>query len=341
MSYIPFDILMEILPLVDFPDLPAMALTNKGLSTYALDRMYRHIVSKNMKGACESVASNLSLARRVKSLEINRSIHGAHLQYILPALRDALQNTLNLRTLKLDIDGHHSWVLEHALGAFKLHSFSSLGYTDEHLIDFLHDQIELEEIRLMHSFIQYRSPLPWIFPKLQKFEGPMSWIEEIVPRQPVSHIVVSQIVSHGANISALGLTTAPIRHLQIPFHAVDKRSHGELKTLFPAVVDLAFTIDDSWPTRNNPDMAMWLQDLLATLSTVENVCLLGRFDLLSDEDDTKSFVHKVTARAPGVRRFNLEIRRRGTWPRMVYWTRIDSGWEVATVINAPNLLSLT
>ncbi|KAJ7352318.1 hypothetical protein DFH08DRAFT_650440, partial [Mycena albidolilacea] len=194
MTSIPFDVLLEILPLIDSSDLPAMARTNRYLSDFALDRMYGSISSKNMHAACQSVGSNPNLARRVKSLEINRHNHGhgTHLQTILPVFRDVLRVTSNLRTLKLDIDGKHSWVLKAALGVFKLRSFSCSAYTDQDLLDFLHDQTELEEIVFSHSysFPEHGAPVPWKFPGLKKVDGPMSWIDMIVPGQPVSHVSI-------------------------------------------------------------------------------------------------------------------------------------------------------
>ncbi|KAJ7760665.1 hypothetical protein DFH07DRAFT_816341 [Mycena maculata] len=328
----PFDVFMEILPLVDFTDLAAMAATNKDLSAYALDRMYQHIVSKNMQRACESIASNPSLAQRVQSLEINRSDHGANIETILPALRDALRNTRNLRTLKLDVDGQHSWILTPSLGVFKLRSFSSMSYTDQPLLDFLHHQTELEELRLAHSFIESQSPVPWDFPHLKKFDGPMSWIEVVVPRHPVSHVIVTHVSSVYGTLAAMGMTTAPIRHLQIPFHAMHKRTYEELKILFPALVDLTIT-NDAVPHNQTIVSSLsawvqgWLQGLLAAISTVESVCLLG-YDL-TDECDEET-VRKMTERAPAVRKFSLQDRGLGSGrnSRMIHWERRSSGWEV-------------
>jgi hypothetical protein len=258
MTSIPFDVLMEILPLVETSDLLAMARTNRDLSDYALDRIYGHILSKNMKAACQSVSSNPSLAQRVRSLEINYSHgdHGYHLESILPSFRDALRVTLNLRTLKLDINGNHSWVLKPALGAFKLRSFSCYAYTDQDLLDFLRDQTELEEIMLSHSytFIEHGAPIK--FPGLKKFHGPMTWADLIIPHEPVSHVEISYI-GHGSPIASLGLSTAPIRHLRIPIHAVDKRQPRELKVLFPALKNLVLTVSQTLVLRLVSAIKIW------------------------------------------------------------------------------------
>jgi hypothetical protein len=254
MTSIPFDVLMEILPLVETSDLLAMARTNRDLSDYALDRIYGHISSKNMKAACQSVSSNPRLAQRVRSLEINHSDHGAHLESILPSFRDALRVTLNLRTLKLDIDGSRSWVLKPALGAFKLRSFSCSTYTDQDLLDFLRDQTELEEIMLSHSYTFIEQGAPIKFLALKKFHGPMSWADLIIPHEPVSHVEISYI-GHGSPIASLGLSTAPIRHLRIPIHAVDKRQPRELQVLFPALNNLV--LSQAWVIRPVSAIKIW------------------------------------------------------------------------------------
>ncbi|KAJ6553488.1 hypothetical protein DFH09DRAFT_585590 [Mycena vulgaris] len=331
---IPFDVLMEILPFIDSPDLTRMARANKDLSGYALDRMYAHIRCRSMQSACGSIASNPSLARRVRCLEINRENNGTDIESFLPALRDILPMTVNLRTLVLDIEGNHSWVLTPALGAFKLRSFSCCTFTDQHLLDFLQDQTEVEEISLAHSFIPYGRSVPWKFPKLRKLSGPMTWVDTILPHNPVSHVVISHI-STTAAITSLGLTNTPIRRLEIPFQALRPNPVNELKVLFPALDDITLTIPFDWTTRNSPtqDLSGWLQDLFAALSSVKQVSLFSY--RLGDTwlQDEPYFVKRVTERAPGVRTFYLQYRdtRTSTGKRVVCWTRGINGWESAQI----------
>ncbi|KAJ6577524.1 hypothetical protein B0H19DRAFT_1120208 [Mycena capillaripes] len=335
MNSIPFDVLMEILPLVSSSDLPALARTNKDLSDHALNRMYSHISSQNVAAACQSVSSNPSLALRVKSLEINRAGRVISIDSILPPLRDALRVTLNLRTLKLDIDGRHSWVLKPALGVFKLRSFSCSAYTDQDLLDFLRDQTELEEIVLSHSysFIERGSQIPWIFPLLKKFNGPMSWVDLIIPQQPVSHVVISYI-RPGSSIASLGLTTAPIRHLQIPLHALEQIHVRELKGMFPVLENLVLTISQVWVIRpvSHIPLPHWLRDLLESLSTVHDLEILGYRPQDEGEHDPTKFVKTATEKAPAVRRFLVQYSKSDgriamVNDRTVCWTKGINGWQ--------------
>jgi hypothetical protein len=249
MTSIPFDVLLEILTLVNFSDLPTLALTTRNVSASVLDQLYNHIQvrGKNMEAACQSIASNPELARRVHTLEVEREAHGAHLESILPALHAALRTTINLRFLVLDIDGRHSWVLKSAIGALKLRSFSCFTYTDQDLLDFLHDQTDLEEIVLGHSFIPYGRPISWRFPNLRKINATMSWVDNIVPGNPVSHVGISYIASNtpGA-LTSLGLTTTPIRHLEVPLHGVHPIPFQQLNALFPALEELTLSITVNW-----------------------------------------------------------------------------------------------
>ncbi|KAJ7352317.1 hypothetical protein DFH08DRAFT_84376 [Mycena albidolilacea] len=326
MTSIPFDVLLEILPLVDSSDLPAMARTNRYISDFALDRMYGSISSKNMQAACQSVASNPSLARRVKSLEMNRHKHGhgAHLQTILPVFRDVLRATSNLRTLKLDIDGKHTWVLKAALGVFKLRSFSCSAYADQDLLDFLHDQTELEEIVFSHSysFPERGTPVPWKFPGLKKVDGPMSWIDMIVPGQPVSHVSISYITP-GSRLASLGLTTAPILHLQIPLGPLKESRSEALKTLFSSVEDLVLTTENSGTMYAEPSIPYVVQRVLEALPTVKDCRIIG-YDPLNEEEHV---VKTATQKAPAVRRFTMQFTGTIGDRRTICWTRGISGWN--------------
>ncbi|KAJ7676275.1 hypothetical protein B0H17DRAFT_1207408 [Mycena rosella] len=250
MPSIPFDILTEILPLLDPGVLAAVARTNKDLSAYALDLIYSHVRCRNMKGACQSIASNPGLAVRVHLLEITPIYHWStsDVESFLPILRDALRITINLHTLILDIQGGHSWVLKPAIGVITLRSFSCSVYTDQTLLDFLHSQSDLEEIVLQHSFIPYSRSVPWKFPRLKKLNAPMSWVDTIAPHNPVSHVMISEIVSRAA-ITSLGLTTTSIRQLDIPLHAVHDKPFEELKALFRELEDLTLTMKFNWATR--------------------------------------------------------------------------------------------
>ncbi|KAJ7088693.1 hypothetical protein C8R44DRAFT_991104 [Mycena epipterygia] len=304
MTSLPFDVLMEILPLIEFTDLTVIARTNKDLSGYALDRLYGHITSRNMKAR-------------------PRSRHRIY----PPVLRDALRITLNLRTLKLDIDGKHSWVLTPALGVFKLRSFSSFTYADEALINFLHDQTELEEIALTHSCFDFGPRIPWEFPNLKKFDGPMSWVDIIIPHNPVSHVVVSSIASGGA-ITSLGLTAAPINHLEIPIRAMHGRDFMNLRALLPDLKELVLVILPDW-SRNNgiPDLASWLRDLLASFSNVNTFRLSGYYSENNWQEDSH-FVKKATEQAPAVRSFCLKYSNRMVTGRfIVNWAKRTHGWE--------------
>ncbi|KAF7375269.1 hypothetical protein MSAN_00413600 [Mycena sanguinolenta] len=336
MTYLPFDVLMEIFPLLDSSDLPAMALTNRSFSDYALSAIYEHISSQNMQAACVSITSNPSLAQRVKSLEVNRHDHGRHIDSILPAFRDALRVTLNLRALKWDIDGRHSWVFKSALGAFKLRYFSCSAFTDQDLLDFLHDQTELGEIVLTHSYLfPENGPPPWRFSSLNKFTGSMSWIDVIVPHHPVSHIAISYI-SRGGPLASLGLTTAPIVDLRIPIHALEKRQPGELKRLFSSLEHLVLITRYAWetPTLSIP-VSHLLRDVLGALSTVTDFELIG-YDLSTHheegEQNASNLFKIATEKAPVIRRFLVEYVTRVGRHMMptsivVCWTKEIGGWK--------------
>ncbi|KAJ7470896.1 hypothetical protein FB451DRAFT_1176097 [Mycena latifolia] len=330
---IPYDVLMEILPLVHFADLATLARANKTLSAYALDRIYNHIHCRNMKGACEAIASNPTLATRVHTLEITREYHWNRddIESFLPPLRDALRITLNLRTLILDIDGHHS-CLGDSLGVFKLRSFSCSAYTDDDLLKFLNDQSELEELVLKHSAAYARSG-PWKFPNLRKLNAPMSWVDTIAPHNPVSDVVVSHIIVNGA-ISSLGLTSTPIRRLEIPIHAVDRKPFQELKALLPALEELSLVMSHNWgiPMADIPDMPKWLQDLLLHLSNVESLAIICYYPNEPWFNDDAHLVKKATEHAPRIRKISLKHRTSpGIGWRAVDWTRGSNGWERTVV----------
>ncbi|KAJ7746297.1 hypothetical protein B0H16DRAFT_1726476 [Mycena metata] len=311
MSFIPFDILMEIMPLIDLPDLTVIARANRDLSGCALDRLYEEISSRNMAAACQSISANHTLAQRVRSLEINRKDHARHLGSILPALRDALRCTSNLRILKLDVDGSHSWVLKSAIGVIKLHSFSCCAFTDEDLLSFLRDQTDLEDIRLSHSYIQRGPPAPWRFLRLKKFDGPMSWADTLIPGQPVSHVVVSHITNISPSLTSLGLVTVPICHLQVPLHGLHEIPFTTLKLLLPAIENLTLTMGTNMFVPL--DTPVWLEDLLATLSTVRNCSILEyqpKDEWEGLESNTTHLVKTATRRAPAMWKFMLQYSSR-------------------------------
>ncbi|KAJ7036861.1 hypothetical protein C8F04DRAFT_1086340 [Mycena alexandri] len=343
MTSIPFDILMEIMPLIDFPDLTAMARANRDLSGYALDRLYERISSRNIEAACQSISANHTLAQRVRSLEVNREDHGRHLESILPALQNALRSTSNLGILKLDVDGSHSWVLKSAMGVFKLRSFSCCAYTDEDLLSFLHDQTDLEDIRLSHSFVERGPPAPWSFLHLKKFDGPMSWVDTILPGQPVSHVVVSHIRMASPSLTSLGLATVPIRHLQIPLHGLHEISSSTLKVLLPAIERLTLTMGRNMFVPL--DTPVWLEDLLATLSTVRN-CDIMEYQPQDEwerrEDNVTHLVKTATRRAPAMWKFSLQYSMQhtatGMEHRSVCWERGIKGWEATELTHTSPLL---
>ncbi|KAJ7220210.1 hypothetical protein GGX14DRAFT_560028 [Mycena pura] len=328
MSSLPFDVLMEIMPHIDFPDLPAVARTNKELSAYALDRIYEHIPPKALRMACASISANPALARRVKALELNSDTYALHLESILPAISDALRTTPNLRALTLNVDGSHAWVLKPAIGVFKLRSLSCFFFTDDNLIDFFHDQTALEEITLTHSFVRRTRPITWTFPNLKTFDGPMSWADAMRP-PGLSRVVISHIVA-GGSLDLLG--TLPIRHLQIPLHAAHKSSPAEFGALFPALEYLVLsTALDRWgvPLRVAiPGLSEWLRDLLAELHTVQSFHLL-EYSPEPDRDATY-FVKTVTERAPWIREVSLRYSKYiRSGQRLVVWKRGVNGWENA------------
>ncbi|KAJ7650842.1 hypothetical protein FB45DRAFT_888943 [Roridomyces roridus] len=309
MSNIPVDVLLEILPLVRLRDLGSLARANKYLSEHALDRMYEHIDFKHIKKACHSIVANPDLARRVKTLQLdtNSPTHGL---FLLPFVSGALCVTQNLRTLRLDVDGHYSQILRDARSVFKLRSFSCSCYTDDDFVGFLREQTELEELRLTHSYVESSQTASgaWHFPHLQKFEGPMSWVETIVPKHPVSHLTVTTVTSVMPDISALGLTAVPIKYLRIPFHAVGSRTSEELQVLLPALESLFITASRSRTTmsRNVPHTVQdWLRDLLQKIPTIERVGILGWVDFEGGVD-LESFVTKATELAPAVREFTVQ-----------------------------------
>ncbi|KAJ6468326.1 hypothetical protein C8R45DRAFT_1018306 [Mycena sanguinolenta] len=331
MTYLPFDVLAQIFPLIDSSDLPAIARTNKSLSDHALNAMYGHISSRNMQAACVAITSNPSLAQRVKSLEVNRHDHGRHIDSILPAFGDALRVTLNLRALKWGIDGKHSSVFKFALGAFKLRYFSCSAYTDQDLLNFLHDQTELEEILFTHSYLfPENGPPPWQFSSLQKITGSMSWIDVIVPHHPVSHIAISYI-SRGGSLASLGRTTAPIVDLRIPIHALEKRQPTELKALFPFLERLVLVTTYTWETSELPvPVSQLLRDLLAALPAVTECELIRiRYDRAAhpeeEEHNASIFFKTATENAPAIRRFSVQIGMH----TVVCWTKEIGGWKEA------------
>ncbi|KAJ7199561.1 hypothetical protein B0H12DRAFT_1244627 [Mycena haematopus] len=335
MTYLSFDVLMEILPLIDSSDLPAMARTNRFFSDYALNAIYGHISSKNMQAACVSVTSNPSLAQRVESLEVNFLDHGPKIHSILPAFRDALRVTLNLRSLKWDIDGKYSWVFKSALGAFKLRSFSCSAFTDQDLLDFLHDQTELEEIVLSHSysFPESGPSVPWQFPSLKKFNGPMSWIDMIVPHHPVLHVTISYI-GRGSSIASLGLTTAPIQDLRIPIHAFEKTQPNELKALFSSLKHLVLMMAPPWPTSTiSVPVPRLRRDVLGALSTVKDCEIIGYVLHDEGEHDASSFVKTATENAPAVRRFLVQYITRGRPANTICWTKEIGGWKETELLH--------
>ncbi|KAJ7183267.1 hypothetical protein C8R46DRAFT_1027024 [Mycena filopes] len=334
MTSIPYDVLMEIMPLVDFRDLTAMARANRSLSGYALDRLYARISSRNMRAACQSVSANPTLAQRVRALHVNRSDHGTQLDSILPALGDALRVTTNLRTLKLDVDGSHSWVLKSGLGAIKLQSFSCFAYTDEDLLNFLHDQTDLEDITLSHSFIERGPPVPWRFLHLRKFDGPMSWIEAVVPGHPVSHLVISHMTNFRPSLASLGLTTVPLLHLQIPLQSLRQIPSPILPVLLPAIESLTLPMDeDVAAIFSTPETPVWLQDVLSSLPTVKDVVILKyqfKDEWERPQGDTTYFVDTATKMAPAICKFTLSYRMRSTPTAMTHqivsWERGIKGW---------------
>ncbi|KAK7032762.1 hypothetical protein R3P38DRAFT_770396 [Favolaschia claudopus] len=337
MASIPLDVLLEILPFVDRVDLPAMARSNRYLSHYALDQIYGHIASKHMQAACLSTTSNPALAQRVKFLELNRAVHGLQLQAILPFVRDALRVCSNLQTLKLDVDGNHSWVLPTGpeRGVFKLRAFSCATFITQDLLEFLRDQDELEDISFSHSYLftaERGPPRPWRFPLLKKFEGPMSWIDTIVPNHPVSNITVSYVKAGAASsLAALELTTVPIRHLQIPLHALQDRDLEGLGALFPSLEVLILTVALTWPkTTPSASILHFVRDLLGVLSTVQIFEIIGF--TASNEAENDSLLHVVQTATekghPSLRQFSVQYRDGyGTNTSRVYWTKADRGWE--------------
>ncbi|KAJ7131706.1 hypothetical protein C8R43DRAFT_657669 [Mycena crocata] len=205
---------------------------------------------------------------------------------------------------------------------FELRSFSCLAYTDENLLEFLHDQRELEEIVLAHSYVEFGRPVQWKFPNHRTFDGPMSWADAIVPHRSVSHVVICHNIT-GGQITSLGLTAAPISSLQITAHAMCRKPLADLKTLFPALKNLTLTMGVNWPTQLN-GFRIFLDGSGIFLSTIES------FGLLAYYRDDVQFINEVTARAPAVRRFSLHYCKHvGMENRLVCWTKEVNGWEVS------------
>ncbi|KAF7329761.1 F-box domain-containing protein [Mycena kentingensis (nom. inval.)] len=295
MASLPFDVLMEILPLLHAKDLPALARANKDLSYYALNRIYASIPAKSFVPAAGSILANPALALRVKSIKITQAVHGSGLSKTLVDLvNDVLATTPNLRHLTLDAEGPYSHLLSGT--ACRLHTFSCCFYTSADLVDFVQRQSELEELSLTHSLVPIPHE-PFFFPKLCRLVAPMSWVDEILPNSVVSHLEITSIRRH-TSLVFQKLPAAALRYLKLPFFAVKNMHPTVLRDMMPTVESLALVNVGlgTWTT-----MEPWL---VASLPVLSHICAVSIFDLpdLTRDDDLEEsllrFVRTATANAP-------------------------------------------
>ncbi|KAJ7056712.1 hypothetical protein C8F01DRAFT_1154651 [Mycena amicta] len=340
MISLPFDVFMEILPLIDYHDLPVLARANRNMSILALDRLYASIPAKHFVAAGTSISANSALALRVRSLEITREEHEKVSNAVLiPLLQDVFAATTNLRNLVLHLQGTFSVVLRSA--RFKLQTLSCTTFTDQHLVTFLRDQADLEELTLTHSLVPMssRDSRAWNLPNLRRFTGSMTWVDSILPCTPLlSHLVITSTRAGRQDMEVLG--TVPLQHLQIPFNAVDGASPAQMKRLLPHVQSLTLELGPLWRTFLVPTSTTgattehWLVDVLPSLSTVRCVSVLGFNPSNGDTttQNTVEFIRRVTARASTVCEFSVRFGRatsadQSTW----VWKRVRNDWEGGVV----------
>jgi len=317
---IPFDVILDILRYTTTSELAVMTQTNKDLSGYALDRLYDHINHRNMAQACQTIAQNPSIAKRVRTLEIDHITHYPQRDSILPPLRDALACTTNLRRLALNIHGKHGWVFKGCLGVFKLESFSCGFYLDKDVLSFLSDQTELESLTFSHSLsaINFQLDASYL-PKLTKVSAPMSWIDILVPNRPVSDVTITAIV-FGKSPSSLQLSSSTVTRLQMPLHTFIYMPLPYVKSLSPVLRSLCLDASDN--SSSTLKIMTWLRDLLPSLSSLRHFTLLGYRD--PTDQPLSSFITEVTSQAPHLDKFS--VTRADEEQIMLSWNRTKGGW---------------
>ncbi|KAF7312031.1 F-box domain-containing protein [Mycena indigotica] len=301
---LPFDVLMEILPWIEYKDLPALASSSKAMSILALDRLYASIPAQCFLGAGTSICNNPTLAQRVLSLEVNRKHNGKNSDIVIPLLSNVLNTTVNLRHLVLHMGGSYCKVLQ--FSRFQLHTLSCHAFTDHHLITFLRQQTELKELVLAHSLppIPKGRSHPWKFQQLESFDGPWTWAESILPKTPLlSRLMVTSAPSRPCNLKVLA--DAPIRQLRIPFPAVvPQGTADQIRQLIPRLDSLAILLDTGFmsllKTNPIPALEQWLITTLSAVTTIRCLAIYGFRTSDRQTSNTINFIQNVTAEAPRV-----------------------------------------
>ena len=260
---IPVDVMVAILEHVDRSDLPSLCRVNKIVCRYSKDVLYRHVdlSAANVMSACCTICNAPDLASRVTSFSLRG---GADVSSYLGVVQDVLAIMTRLRTLKLFIGPHGSWILpEPKACPFRLHSFAcGFAYNSE-LVTFLNGQPELKVISAMLCSInaneRYRVHFgPTLFPNLTRLSGPLSLLQKLIVGRPVRDVVTYSDDRDPTLLDCLSRSTAPngIQRLEIDLKYLRGVRRTYLASILPGLGYLTVTALDIDPeddeVRTNP-----------------------------------------------------------------------------------------
>jgi hypothetical protein len=230
MPSIPVDVLREILEHLRKADLTTLCRVNKICCSCAQDVLYREI-EYEVEDVIHTLARSIDLARRVRSF---------HTSGDYPELATALRNMSSLRRLGYDGFSDDASILDGC--TFKLDSFKTTFPYSESLQNFLNSQSSLTKFTIYDGVVRHPPPFKETFlPNLTRVRAAPCWVHMLIPGRPVRDVEVFEPgeKEDPIDFSIFTFSTAPIRKLQISYHALYPTPGSRLASIFPSLEHLA------------------------------------------------------------------------------------------------------